>query len=1179
LDPGATGVTAINQLDFDNPDWGIYPSSFTGSGVCIGDINGDDLPDIFFTIPGKADRLYVQKKPFVFQDVTEQAGITDVNQWSTGATFADLNNDGHLDLYVCQYMAPNRLYLNRGDGTFEEKAREKGLDLVHASMAAAIADYDRDGRLDVYLLTYRLNDDNRVLHKAPIRKSENGLSVLPEFRELFQVFDRPDLGPGQFSVEKTGEFDHLFQQQTNGTFAASCERAGIETPGQGNAAIWWDYNNDGWLDLYVANDFFDADNLYRNNQDGTFTDVAEKVLPHTPWFSMGADTADLNEDGILDLLASDMAGSTHYRAKVSMGPMSNATWFLQQSNQCMRNALYLSTGTDRFREGAYLAGITATDWTWSVRFADMDSDGREDLFVANGMSRMWFHSDFQAKAVKILADHTTRRNAGADPATSIQQRNRELRNLYDRAPLQNDTNRAYRNRGQLHLEPSETAWGLDHTGISFGAAWADLDRDGDLDLITSNLNEPPSIYRNNTAGNNVLLRLVGTRSNRDGIGARVEARIGDRTLVRQHTLGRGFMSSDEPRVHFGLCDAARIDRLTIHWPSGTVQTLTDLPANRQYTITETGTPESIPQPPALLPLLDRNSSWIRWRHEENEDNEFARQPLLPETHGRLGPGLACADIDRDGDVDLYAGGAAGKPGVLLIHNGDELLAHDGPWREHAASEDLGSLWFDCDSDGDLDLYVVSGGCHENDGHSTYRDRIYLNQGNHTFTYEPERLPDSAHSSACIAAADFDGDRDLDLFVGGRIVPGRFPVSPVSMLLENRDGTFVDVTAQHAKSLTTPGMVSSATWSDVDNDGDPDLVIAIDYGAIRLFMNEDGTLTEQTGAWDLASRTGRWSSILGIDIDHDGDTDFIVGNLGLNTKYIATRENPYRVYYGNIDGKHRIIERTTEAGVAYPERGLSCSSDAIPSIKESFPTYEKFARAPLVDIYPKIDDLAHLDLTDLRSGILINEGNRFSFSPLPQAVQLAPVHGIAVTDLNLDGFLDVALVQNDVTPQPEAGSWDGGLGVILLGRMEGGLTPMRPGASGMDLATDGRSLVTAAFTGDRRPTLIAGISDAHPEAWISRATPAIPPVLIHLAGPAANPECVGARIRITPEGGTTRHFEVVAGGGYLSQNPPQVLMGRTSTATLHIEVEWPDGTQDSGKVGPIDHRIVIPWEPK
>ena len=833
---------------------------------------------------------------------------------------------------------------------------------------AAFGDYDQDGHLDMYLVTYRKEPAPGLAVPPPTRNADGTYEIAEAHREYVDVIvDKNGIG----RVIKAGQADRLYRNTGDGRFVNVSADAGIGGYHWGLSANWWDYDRDGDLDLYVSNDFYGPDHLYRNNGDGTFTDVAPEAIAHTPWYSMGTDVGDINNDGWPDLMGSDMAGTSHYKQKASMGDMSTNAWFLVhgEPRQVMQNALYLNTGTERFMEIASLAGVASTDWTWSLKFADLDEDGWVDLFVTNGMNRDWTNTDTRARA---------------DAAATADER---LRIWLD-SPRRDDPNLAFRNNGQLHFDDVSGEWGLGEKAVSYGAALGDLDRDGDLDLIVNNANQAATLAENRSSdGSRVLIRLEGNQ-HKWGIGATVRIQAGGQSQMRTLTSGQGYMSANEPLMHFGLGDAEEMDELVVEWQGGGVQRFEKLPANRYYFVTEPAVGVDEPNKSqkvqerifAALGLLDD------FLHAESPFNDYRRQPLLPHQHSQLGPGLACADVNGDGHVDLFVGGASGQAGQLLMNQGDGTFAPLAdalaPWSADAECEDMGLLFFDADGDADPDLYIVSGGVECEPGDEVLRDRLYRNDGASGFT--KLELPDVRDSGSVVTACDIDRDGDLDLFVGSRIVPGRYPLSSGSRLFLN-DGTGRFEEAGEPMSL---GMVTSALWSDVDADGWTDLLVATELGPVRLLRNMEGTLHDDTEAAGLGDRDGWWNSIASGDFDLDGDLDFVVGNLGHNTKYHPSPEKPYLLYFGAFEGagQRNLIEAKFEGDQLYPMRGKSCSTNAMPHLGEKFPTFHNFAAASLEEIYSetRLDEAQRFEANHTDTGVFLNDGRgTFEFHALPR----------------------------------------------------------------------------------------------------------------------------------------------------------------------------------------------------
>ena len=681
-----TGIDFRVAIDEDHPLRRLYGSPYTCGGVTIGDVDGDGRPDIFLANGPTENKLYRQTADFHFEDITQAAGVSGEDAWGLGATFVDIDNDGDLDLHVCNYDSPNALYINQGNGAFVESAKAWNLDQKDTSLMAHFCDYDLDGDLDVYLLAYRYVNERGFTNDQPDRLLRNdGAGASPRFTEVTQA-------------------------------------AGIKAKGDGLSATWWDSNQDGWPDLYVANDFWDPDHFYRNNRDGTLSDITAETVPHTTWFSMGTDFADLNNDGRFDFFVLDMSGSTHFNSKVSMGKMgAREQNFLVTAvpRQYMKNAVYLNSGTDRFMEAAHLLGLDSTDWSWAVKLADYDNDGRVDALVTNGYSRNFMDSD-----------------ATNDPIVKKMRAERlpEWDAYHHKDPLR-QKNLVYRNSGDLRFQEVGKSWGLDHVGMSFSAAYGDLDGDGDLDLVVANLDEPVSVYRNHAqpqTGHRVVVSLQGTKSNRYGIGAIVKIETDSGQQVRQLMPMTGFMSANQPLIHFGTGQDKTIRKMSVRWPSGHVQSFEKLAVGHFFRITE---PTGKATPPTELEkpktMFTRSDTFSTVAHREKPHNDFAYQQLLPNKLSQLGPGLAWGDADGDGDEDLYLGGAAGQAGTLLINDGAGRFRQVHPFAlaEDRNCEDMAPLWVDIDADGDQDLYVVSGGVEvKSKDDLVLRDRLYLNDG-------------------------------------------------------------------------------------------------------------------------------------------------------------------------------------------------------------------------------------------------------------------------------------------------------------------------------------------------------------------------------------------------------------------------------------------------------------------
>ena len=1166
LDSAYTGLTFKNSFNPDDQHRSQLKNSFIASGVAIGDYDGDGLPDIFLTRQQDGGVLYKNLGGLKFEDVTEKLGLIDNDSWSTGATFVDINNDGLLDLYVCGFDSPNRLYINEKT-KFKEKAKEFGLDFSGASISMAFADYDCDGDLDAYLLTNRSLPASAVDKVKFIRQKDRSLAVHPESSEL-GYFVKP---PKRMQIlVPAGQYDYLFRNDGDKFVDVTVESGIGRKPYYGLSAIWWDYNNDGFPDLYVANDYIGPDHLFRNNgynKNGniTFTDVIADALPHTPWFSMGADFSDINNDGKFDFLASDMAGSNHYRDKLSMGSMSGPdsdAWFLNFPTppQYMRNTLFLNTGTDRFMEIAYLAGLAKTDWTWTVKFADLDSDGYEDVYFTNGMSRDFLNGDIIDSIKNVLI----KSKGGAV---------KELE-LWEKQKPYKLENQVYKNFSDFNFKDMSSKWGFNHYGVSTGSTVGDLDLDGDLDILVNGFNEPIRLYRNDLInGHSLAIALKGVKTNVHGIGAKIVLNTGvdSLSMIRYVTSGRGFMSSNEPVSYFGLGNISYAKKITIYWPSGAEQVLNNVPSGFIYTISE---PENNFNKKNKKSLNNKEKMFVldkeilsNVRQQEKDYDDFKTQKLLPNKLSQLGPGIAWGDVDEDGDDDFFIGGASGYLAQLYLNegNGNFRKTKQNSFNLDLNSEDMGALFFDSDYDGDLDLYVVSGGVECNEADSVLSDRIYLNDGAGNFLKaSPGYLPDIRRSGSIVIAADLNNDNLLELFIGCRLVPGKYP-EPAESYILSYDGTrYIDATDQFINKEILSGMVTSAIFSDANNDGQIDMLVTYDWGPIKYFQNENGRLIDFTDLSGLGDRFGWYNSISSGDFDLDGDFDYVVGNTGLNTKYMATEEKPEILYFGDFEGNgiKRIVEAKFENGICLPHRGLGCSSGAMPMLKEKLPTYHKFAITSLSGIYTEalLNNAQKFEVNSLESGIIFNKtdasGNViFEFESLPRLAQASPVFGSAVCDINGDGNQDIYLVQNFFGPQPETGYMDGGVSLLLLGNGRGKFSVISPQNSGLVVPEDATSLTINDINNDNRPDFIVGINNGKPKVFINKIKSEMNSIRINNFTETKN--YFGARIWLHFDDGFVQTYEVQSSGSYLSQSSPIIFFGRDKKDSqlkyIHIKV--------------------------
>ena len=1065
----ATGISFVNPIDTGHPDKRLYVGAFACGGIALGDVDGDGRPDIFLTSGPARNRLYRNEGHMKFEDITVTSGLEGGPEWSAGATMVDIDGDGDLDIYVCNYDAPNALFINDGTGVFTDRADDFGLAVSDASLMASFCDYDLDGDLDCFLLTRDFERSGGRPEKHPVVKTGAGYRLEPGFEKYYELKKSED---GSLTYSNAGREDRLLRNDGEGKFTDVSKEAGISGRDRGNSATWWDYDNDGLPDIYVGNDFKDPDRLYRNNGDGTFRDIIREVAPHTPWFSMGADTADLDGDGREDLLVADMAGTNHFRSKTTMGEMGASLPFLLSAvpRQYMHNVLYLNQGVGRIVDAAYLAGLASSDWTWAVKLSDFDLDGRPDVFFTNGVARSFNDSDIRRSEGDLVGKTEW--------------------DFYEAEKPRLEENIAFANRGDIRFESVGKAWGLDHSGMSYSAATGDLDGDGDPDLVVASLDEPVRIFRNDAprASRRVVVKLAGAAGNSNGIGALVKLRAGGREQVRTLWPVAGFLSSNVPELCFGIGEAEMIDSLEIRWQRGAISKFSDLQADQRHIFTEPtgGIPERKPEERATPMFAELVSPSLEGTAPtERAFDDYERQPLLPYSHSQFGPGIAWGDVDGDGDPDFYQSRPAGEAGRLYLTRNPGEFVHetDGPFSEHSESEDIAPLFFDADQDGIMDLYVVSGGVECEPTSESLRDRLYLGTGNGGFRLAPGgTLPDFRDSGSCIAAADYDGDGDTDLFVGSRVIPGNYPETPSSRLLRN-DSTpgapkFTDVTGS-VDGLEKAGLVTSALWVEVDGDGGEDLVLTCEWGPVKVFLNRDGALSENTDT-GISDQSGWWSGIAAADIDGDGDTDLVVANQGLNTPYKASVKKPELLYYGDMDGsgKRQIIEAKFEGDICYPRRGFSCSKAAIPGVEKKIGTFRNFASSTLGDIYTeaRIGNARKFEAVNLATSVLLNDGKgKFEMYPLPRMAQLAPSNCVLLRDLDGDGKIDCLLGQNFFGTQPEIGHLDSGLSFLLRGNGDGTFEPVPPAKSGILVPGATMSLSSVDLTGDGWNEIVLGVN--------------------------------------------------------------------------------------------------------
>jgi enediyne biosynthesis protein E4 len=1028
LDPKSTGVTFVNELP-EKPEFNIlnYLYYYNGGGVAAGDIDNDGLPDLFFTSNLGPDRLYLNKGNYKFEDITERAGVGGPpGGWTTGVTMADVNGDGRLDIYVSgvDYLTihgRNVLWINNGDLTFSDRTKEFGLEHAGYSTQAAFFDYDGDGDLDMYLLNHSVHTE-RGVSRAPQRSPRH-----------------PRAG------------DRLFRNDAN-RFVDVSEQAGIYggVEGYGLGVVVSDLNVDGCPDIYVANDFQENDFLYRNNCNGTFTESIATSMGHTSRFSMGVDAADFNNDGRPDLAAVDMLPEREDILKTSANAENFNVERLKLKAgyhpQYARNTLQLNRGQGRFSEIGYLAGVHATDWSWAALFADLDNDGRKDLFITTGIYRRPNDLDY----INYVGNEAVQ----ASLAKGVTEENLTL---LEKMPQIRLPNYAYRNNGDLTFTNVADAWGLAQPGFSNGAVYVDLNNSGALDLVVSNINAPASIYRNRAreSGNHYLtVGLRGVGANTAGIGAKVMIKQRGVMQMLEQMPTRGFQSSVDARLHFGLGAAARVDSLVVIWPDHRYQVLTNVDGNRVVTLSqrEAAGRYAYREGPAAQPLFADVTARVDvdFKHAENTFFDYNREPLMPHLLSTEGPALATGDVNDDALDDIYVGGAKGQAGRLLVQRRDGTFRAsaktDRVFGADSLAEDVDAAFFDADGDGDADLYVVSGGNEFWGNSDALRDRLYVNDGRGTFQHAANALPEIFHNGACVVPGDFDGDGDVDLFVGSRVVSRSYGLAPRSYLLQNDGGgRFTDVTVEKAESLSEIGMVSSAVWTDYDADGRLDLIVVGEWMPVTVLRQQRGRFVDATARAGLAGSNGWWNSVTVADLNGDGRADLVLGNLGLNSYIRASRKEPARLYVHDFfqNGALEQILTFYKNGVSYPIAGRDEFVRLMPQLRSRYVSYKAFGASRVENILPasELRDAKVLEARVFASSVALGDGKGgFELRPLPSEAQFAPVYASLADDFDGDGRTDLLLAGNFHGVTPVRGRYDASYGLLLRGTGDGRFEP-------------------------------------------------------------------------------------------------------------------------------------------
>ncbi|GAB5554969.1 MAG: VCBS repeat-containing protein [Saprospiraceae bacterium] len=1068
LRPEITGIDFNNTLTVSNQmNFFEYGNYYLGGGVAVGDFDQDLQADLYFTGNMVANKMYLNQGGLKFQDITEKAGVAGDNRWMTGCAVVDINADGRDDVYISVAgkwtNRKNILYINKGldeDGipVFEDMADQYGLADEGFSIQTTFLDYDNDGDLDVFVANYPYTRFNYSVK---------------QYKKLMD----------EVTMEQS---DHLYRNNGDNTFTDVTQEAKVMSYGLALGVLANDFNNDGWTDLYVSNDFHTPDFFYLNQGDGTFQEISKESVQHTAFYGMGIDAADYNNDGLLDLMQLEMAPADNFRSKANMDSMDpNRFWTMVDSGfhyQYMYNALQTAVGVRDnglpfYAETAKLSGLHKTDWSWACLFADFDNSGFKDLFITNGVRKDINNKDYFA----WLREMETK-----NKQSRIKYDGLTLPQLIDKMPAQKLDNPIYKNVAGQRFVAANEDWGLHFKGFSNGAAYADLDNDGDLELIVNNVDSTAAIFKNlsmeRKLNNYLAIDLIGPATNPDGLGAKILLVNNENTQYHEHTRVRGFQSAMEQKVHFGIGQSTMIDKITINWADGKQQILTDIRANQSISIDYAKAQNAAVTSQKTKPLFkevssETTSSFI---HQENEFDDFEREVLLPHKMSAFGPALAAADVNGDGIDDLFIGGAKDQNACLMLSTNGTPNYSNCQSLSNENHEDVDALFFDADGDQDLDLYVVSGGNEKPEGDDYYKDRIYENDGKGKFTLLANSFAMDAASGSVVINADYDGDGDLDLFVGSRQIPGHYGLPATSYLLENvSTDSGIKFNTLNVADFSELGMVTDAIWDDFDKDGDQDLIVVGEWMPVTFIENEAGSFNIKAMPNFDTQTVGWWNTIEKGDFDQDGDNDYVLGNLGLNYKYKASQEASFDLYAGDFDknNQHDIVLGYYQEGIQFPVRGKQCSAQQIPDIKEKFTSYDAFASAGLSQIYSpqSLGNSLHYQATEFAHVYIENLGSgTFSYQHLPLSTQISSVNAIETFDFNRDGHLDLLMGGNLMNAEVETPRNDAGYGWLLLGDGQGGFIHQNYTSTGLYVPYETRKIQVINL--NQKPLLIFANND-------------------------------------------------------------------------------------------------------
>jgi len=1139
-----SGITFINTIT-ETEEFNILTEEYiyNGGGVGVADFNNDGLPDLYFTGNQVTDKLYLNKGDFQFEDVSQAAGISEVNFWSSGVSVVDINQDGLMDVYVSVTMdkdstkRQNLLYINKGIDNgipiFQESAKVYGLNDMGNTTQSTFFDYDKDGDLDVYLLT------NVIDTKLPGSY-------------------RPKITDGT-SVNN----DRLYRNNGDNTFTNVSQEAGIRYEGFGLGITITDINLDNWPDIYITNDYLSNDLLYINNQDGTFSNKISEYLKHQSHSAMGNDVVDLNNDGLADIFALDMLPETNERQKQMLG----ATKYVEYINdekfgydlQVVRNTLQMNAGLGPaghpvFSEVGFYSGVYKTDWSWTPLLADFDNDGLRDIIITNGFPKDVTDNDFALFR--------------AGPAGSVASNSY----LLDSIPVVKISNYAFKNNGDLRFADVTKEWGLSLPSFSNGAVYADLDQDGDLDIVINNINSEAFLYENTTVkkaeNQNHFLRLKfeGISPNTAGIGTKVMLFNKGEKHYYEHVNARGYLSSKENAAHFGLGKSTKADSLWVKWPNGKEQLLKDVPADQVFTLKQADAQLSNNSAERLvfsvankkLMQLSNEATALEWSHQERDMIDFDLQRTIPHKYSQMGPAVAVGDVNNDGLEDFITGGSVWQSAQLFLQQSDGTFVPPKDLfteKIDTDREDTGLLLFDADNDQDLDLYIAGGGFEYFRDSKEFADVLYLNDGQGNYTRTENAIPTNLNSNGPVKAADYDGDGLLDLFIGGRVLPGNYPLPVDSKILHNKGGTFTDVTREVCPKLLNVGMVSDALWTDFDNDGQVDLLLAGEWMPLTFFKNNGKTFDDVTNTSGIAENVGWWNSLSAGDFDKDGDIDYLAGNLGLNSRYKGTMQEPMQIVANDFDKSSSTdpiisIYLTNSQGERklYPVHSLNDMISQMQVMRKLFQRHKDYGKVDAKGLFKPnaLDNAAVYNATQMASCYIENLGNgQFKLTELPMQCQFAPIYAMQTLDVDQDGNLDVLMVGNDYGTEVFTSKYDALKGILLKGNGKGDFEFVTYRNSGFFADGDAKALALYQNANQLPQVLVSQNKDKLLNFGFEKSKS------INWFTPQAN----DASVVFTLANGAEQKVEFYYGSSYFSQSTRKVLI---PVGTQSIEVKQFDG---------------------